>query len=94
MVTSTEPLPLFILTQLVAIEALLRRHLPSPHPLLRLLSNIPALLLMNNHDSLTYSVLPCESCQLYMTVFKGIKSALRDNSNEEIDANGVLNTVI
>jgi hypothetical protein len=40
-VISAESLPLFLLTRLVHITALFRRS-PSPHPLLRLLSHVPA----------------------------------------------------
>ncbi len=41
----------FILTRLVTVAALLSRYLPSPYPLLRLLSHVPALHYVNN-DSL------------------------------------------
>jgi hypothetical protein len=34
-------------TRLVSVAALLRRYSPSPHPLLRLLSHIPALAYSN-----------------------------------------------
>jgi hypothetical protein len=40
-------------TRLVSVAALLRRYSPSPHPLLRLLGHIPALLPVTNHDLLT-----------------------------------------
>jgi hypothetical protein len=42
-VISAESLPPFLPTRLVTIAALLRRYSPSPHPLLRLLSHVPAL---------------------------------------------------
>jgi hypothetical protein len=42
LVISTELLPPFFLTRLVTIATLLRRYSPSPHPLLRLLSHVPA----------------------------------------------------
>ena len=47
----------------------LRRYSPSPHPVLRLLSHVPDLASSNQ------SYLPCESCQLYTTRFRGTKSA-------------------
>jgi hypothetical protein len=59
-------------TRLVSVAALLRRYSPSPHPLLRLLSHVPALASSNQ------SYLPCKSCQLYTTMFKGSKSAPRE----------------
>ena len=65
-------------TRLVSVAALLRRYSPSPHPLLRLLSHVPS-----SDQSLFayYSILPCESCQLYTTVFSGGPSRLPGNPN-------------
>ena len=40
-------------TRLVSVAALLRRYLPSPHPLLRLLSHIPALTYSNQSSCRT-----------------------------------------
>jgi hypothetical protein len=57
---------------LVSVAALLRRYSPSPHPLLRLLSHVPALAYSNQ------LYLPCKSCQLYTTLFRGTKSAPRE----------------
>jgi hypothetical protein len=53
--------------RLVSIAALLRRYSLSPHPLLRLLSHVPALPSSDLSCFTYYLVLPCKSCQLYTT---------------------------
>jgi hypothetical protein len=67
-VISDDSYSLLLLTRIVGTAALLRRYSPSPHPLLRLLSHVPAHLPVANYNRPIIRFLPCEICQLYSII--------------------------
>jgi len=63
--------------RLVNIAARLRRYSPSPHPLLRLLSHIPALLLVTNHILVTIRLCRAKVVNSKRLCLEGLNRLLR-----------------
>jgi hypothetical protein len=87
MVISDDTFAIPLRTRLVSIAALLRRYSPSPHPLLRLLSHVPAL--PPSNSSLLFSYM--RKLVSFTRLYSGGPSRLLGNLNRSPPKNASFN---